>query len=240
MSLTCFNEDGIELVIDTVTGEVFVTQRGYARMSGKAASTITKKCRSKSLKSAKITTNGGYQNVMLIPLDIIFVWLKEDENYNVLAKIINLLMRKNIAVPSIVTERPKPTSKKGVRGYIYMFGTVCSEEAIFKNGCDFVKIGFSQNPIKRFKTINEVVPTPMVIVDILKNCYLIEELKFHQENNLHRIKGEWYSWAIKHEYKEFFKDKISVIEDAKYSPYRTYKIDSDNEESLCDAFGIYW
>ena len=39
-SLQRFDHDGIELIINTETGESFASISGYARMSGKAQSTI--------------------------------------------------------------------------------------------------------------------------------------------------------------------------------------------------------
>lgn len=40
-NLTRFENDGVELVIDTKTGEAFATQAGYVRMSGKSKSTVS-------------------------------------------------------------------------------------------------------------------------------------------------------------------------------------------------------
>jgi hypothetical protein len=42
-NLTRFDRDGIEIIIDLNTGESFASISGYARMSGKAMSTISER-----------------------------------------------------------------------------------------------------------------------------------------------------------------------------------------------------
>jgi hypothetical protein len=84
-SLTVFKQDGIELVIDTMTGEAFATQAGYCRMSGVAKDTISKRMSRgykgvdiTGFKMAEIFTGGGLQGVALIPADTVFDWLLKD------------------------------------------------------------------------------------------------------------------------------------------------------------------
>lgn len=81
-SLTRFEtEDGIELVIDTVTGESFATVSGYARMSGKDKSTISRRLQGvdpTELKDAEIQTAGGLQGVVLLPGKLVRKWLLKD------------------------------------------------------------------------------------------------------------------------------------------------------------------
>lgn len=76
------SSDGIELVINMRTGEAFATQAGYARMSGKDTSTISRRVSkgvaSESIKKAEIQTAGGLQGVALIPANIVFDWLFDD------------------------------------------------------------------------------------------------------------------------------------------------------------------
>jgi hypothetical protein len=74
-------ESGIELVIDTVTGEAFATQSGYVRMSGVAKNTISMRLKGfnlEELKTAQMETAGGLQGVQLIPANLIFKWLLKD------------------------------------------------------------------------------------------------------------------------------------------------------------------
>lgn len=83
MNLTRFEtNDGVELVIDTQTGEAFATQAGYVRMSGKSKSTVSdrvsKGVRLGDVKEDEIQTAGGLQGVRLIPADIVYDWLFED------------------------------------------------------------------------------------------------------------------------------------------------------------------
>lgn len=83
MNLARFEtEDGVELVIDTQTGETFATQRGYARMSGRDPSTISRRCAklddSKAIKNSEIDTGYGFKVVALIPADLVYDWMFED------------------------------------------------------------------------------------------------------------------------------------------------------------------
>ncbi len=83
-NLTRFDNDGIELVIDTQTGEAFASQAGYARMSGVNYTTIKKRVErikggdSFVLKTAEIQTAGGLQEVTLLPADLIYEWAFQD------------------------------------------------------------------------------------------------------------------------------------------------------------------
>ena len=80
-SLQRFDQDGIELIINTETGESFATVRGYARMSGKTHTTILRRLKvvdSDVLNHAQIQTAGGLQGGALIPEDLICQWLPKD------------------------------------------------------------------------------------------------------------------------------------------------------------------
>lgn len=81
ISLQRFDKDGIELIIDTQTGESFASISGYARMSGKAQSTISGRLathRNEALKTAEILTTTGLKTVRLISEDLICQWLPKD------------------------------------------------------------------------------------------------------------------------------------------------------------------
>lgn len=82
-SLTRFQtEDGIELVIDTQTGESFTTEAGYVRMSNKpkttVASRVQKGVRDGIVKTSEIVTARGLQGVRLIPASLVFKWAIRD------------------------------------------------------------------------------------------------------------------------------------------------------------------
>nr|QNL31596.1 MAG: hypothetical protein [Bacteriophage sp.] len=80
-SLQRFDHDGIELIINTETGESFATVRGYARMSGKTHTTILRRLKvvtPEVLNHAQIQTAGGLQGGALIPEDLICQWLPKD------------------------------------------------------------------------------------------------------------------------------------------------------------------
>lgn len=94
-----FDHDGIELIINTETGESFATVRGYARMSGKIPSTISRRLtmsgkvlRCECLDQAQIETAGGLQGVALIPEDLICQWLIKD-NHELALKVMRLGVR---------------------------------------------------------------------------------------------------------------------------------------------------
>ena len=80
-SLQRFDHDGIELIIDTQTGESFATVRGYARMSGKTHTTILRRLKlvdPDALNHAQILTTTGLKTGALIPEDLICQWLPKD------------------------------------------------------------------------------------------------------------------------------------------------------------------
>ena len=87
MNLTRFEtKDGIELIIDTQTGESFATQAGYARMSGKSKSTISERMsrgvRLGDIIEAEIQTAGGLQDVKLVSFSLLIDWLMADYHQN--------------------------------------------------------------------------------------------------------------------------------------------------------------
>ena len=96
-SLQRFDHDGIELIINTQTGESFATVRGYARMSGKTHTTILRRLtmsglREKGLEQAQIETASGLRTVALIPEDLICQWLIKD-NHELALKVMQLGVR---------------------------------------------------------------------------------------------------------------------------------------------------
>lgn len=92
-----FDKDGIELIIDTQTGESFASQAGYARMSGVEYSTIRKRTERlgvtfEPLKRSQIETVDGFRSVTLIPEDLICQWLVRD-NPELALKVMQLGVR---------------------------------------------------------------------------------------------------------------------------------------------------
>ena len=81
MNLTRFDNDGIELLINTQTGEAFSTQAGYARMSGLSQQAVNKRCRGYNqdeLQSFEIDLGHGLQGYNLIPAKLVYRWLIKD------------------------------------------------------------------------------------------------------------------------------------------------------------------
>ena len=94
-SLQRFDHDGIELIINTETGESFATVRGYARMSGKTHTTILRRLKvvtPEVLNHAQIQTAGGLQQSMLIPINIVTSMLLSDYNQTPTQKLFESLV----------------------------------------------------------------------------------------------------------------------------------------------------
>jgi phage antirepressor YoqD-like protein len=77
-SLQRFDQNGIELIIDTQTGESFATAKGYSRMSGKDYDTVKKRCQRGGLLTAEVPTEQGFRWGTLITEDLISEWLPKD------------------------------------------------------------------------------------------------------------------------------------------------------------------
>lgn len=74
-------EGGVELLIDTVTGEAFSSISAYARMSGLSKQAISQRLKGVNqteLKMTEIETPGGLQGVKLLTEDLISEWLPKD------------------------------------------------------------------------------------------------------------------------------------------------------------------
>ncbi|WP_414579126.1 hypothetical protein [Anabaena sp. CCY 9402-a] len=72
-NLTSYCQDGLEIFIDNATGESFASINGYARMSGRDKSTISRRLEGVApelVKKAEVLTAGGLQGVALISEDI--------------------------------------------------------------------------------------------------------------------------------------------------------------------------
>ena len=83
-SLTRFDKGGIELIINTATGEAYASQIGYARMSGVNYSTVKKRIERlkggdiNTFETAEIQTAGGLQVVTLLSADLVYDWMFDD------------------------------------------------------------------------------------------------------------------------------------------------------------------
>lgn len=113
-NLARFDHDGIELLINTETGESFATVSGYARMVGKNQTTISKRLKGMnktpekqvqtqtrggvqgyeflSGKEVQVETTQGLQTVTLIGEDLICEWLPKD-NHDMASKVLRLGVR---------------------------------------------------------------------------------------------------------------------------------------------------
>lgn len=100
--LICIKSKGIEIAINPVTGDQFVTIAGYSRLSGLSNGTIRQRCRrmakrqlenpnsteyklktkplkwSDALESIQLDTGRGVFKTLLIPMDKVAIWIKKD------------------------------------------------------------------------------------------------------------------------------------------------------------------
>lgn len=98
----CIKNNGVEIAIDTATGDQYITIAGYSRLSGLSNGTVRQRCRrmikkqlqhlnnseskiaskplrwSDALESVKLDTGRGVFKTLLIPMDKIAVWIKKD------------------------------------------------------------------------------------------------------------------------------------------------------------------
>lgn len=80
-NLSAFNNDGLEILINTDTGESFCSVSGYARMSGKDKSTISRRLGNVAIqlqKTAEIQTPKGLRTVAVVSEDLISEWIVDD------------------------------------------------------------------------------------------------------------------------------------------------------------------
>ncbi|MCW5315615.1 hypothetical protein GTQ43_20905 [Nostoc sp. KVJ3] len=113
-NLVAYNNDGLEIYIDNISGEAFASISSYARMSGLSQQAISKRVKAhnfKEMKTAEIQTRGGTQAHNLLTEDIIADWIVRD-NPDVAAQFLKLGIRKfmhTLAGYSQAQEKP-PTS----------------------------------------------------------------------------------------------------------------------------------
>ncbi|GIW59474.1 MAG: hypothetical protein KatS3mg087_0540 [Patescibacteria group bacterium] len=95
MAIVPFKNDGIEVYIDNATGESYCSVNGYSRMSQKAVSTISERCkgvRECGIKTAQVQTAKGLQSIRLVSEDLIAEWLPKD-NPSMTTKLLKLGVR---------------------------------------------------------------------------------------------------------------------------------------------------
>lgn len=94
-SLQRFDKDGIELLIDSITGESFASASGYARMANKDQSTISRRLKGmheEGVKHGETLTTTGVKTIALVNEDLIAEWLPKD-NPSLASQLIKLGVR---------------------------------------------------------------------------------------------------------------------------------------------------
>lgn len=94
MNLVPYKKDGIEIYVDTTTGESFCSIRGYARMANLSDTAIRKRITANQidLKMAEVHTPQGLRTANLISEDLIVEWLPKD-NHEMASKLMRLGVR---------------------------------------------------------------------------------------------------------------------------------------------------
>lgn len=94
-NLQRYDNDGIEIFVNTETGESCASVSGYARMAGKDKSTISRRLGAVAdtpAKTAEIQTATGFKTVSLVTEDLIAGWLPKD-NPEMATKLMKLGVR---------------------------------------------------------------------------------------------------------------------------------------------------
>ena len=180
-NLQTFNKDGLELIINTETGESFASVSGYARISGKDKSTISRRLESVAeslVNKAEIETVKGFQSVALISEDLIVTWLPKDN-------------------PEMATKM----MKAGVRMFLHtLAGYKVKSTAIEPKSQAELILMYAQELVKHEKRVDGIEREVNLLRE--ENQLLKEKLKTHdleiQANSceLDRFKngqGYWYT-----------------------------------------------
>ena len=185
-NLERFDSNGIELIINTTTGESFASKRGYARMAEKDESTIRRRLKAvckNSIITAQIPTAGGLQVTDLIPMDLVINWLLSDKP-SLLPNLINTIQKstgKIYHVPKSKVIKPNKPRK----GFIYL---------IQVGELDIVKIGYSNNPIKRLNDL-QISHYETLSIIATKRGNREKELHLHKKFKDDHIRGEWFRFS---------------------------------------------
>jgi hypothetical protein len=207
MSLSVFNNDGLELVVNTDTNEAFATVSGYARMSGISKSAISRRVAKRQFEGvnqndifqAEIQTAGGLQRAaLLIPAEIVFEWMVDDNPR--LAKVMGKaganLFNLDVAVrvddgdvqplpnKKEKARKPYPNKKeKAQKPYVYF---------ILDDSSQNVKIGKSDSPEERLKNLQTANASNLILLKTTKN---FTEKYVHDKFSHIRIRGEWFRYT---------------------------------------------
>lgn len=200
-NLQRYDNDGFELVINTVTGESFATVSGYARMVGLTKQAISKRLGTvnpETTKTAEILTQTGYKKATLIPENLIAKWIVRD-NPELATKMLLRGVRKYLHSTVNHGNSDNTVSEVGLDGlefppslhngecYVYIF-----EDAVNR----VIKVGISNNLVQRHIALENGSGRSLdlmywALYPTRKQANLIE-LGIHNNLNKYRTKGEWF------------------------------------------------
>lgn len=194
-NLIAYNNDGLEIYIDKVTGETFASISSYARMSGlskQAISNRSKTVNSQYSKRAEIVTTTGNKTVNLLTEDIVAEWIIKD-NPTIAVQFLKLGIRKfmhtlaGYSQPQslgVSTQLPPITSAKLVK--------LTNEITTITNRIDELKQLLSQEELKlqdaKFAQVKEAEVYKAANPEALKAALLCDEIlkKAKQDNPFRR------------------------------------------------------
>lgn len=195
MNLQQFNKDGIEVFVDTTSGETFASIRGYARMSGKPESNIRyrlkKGAQELKLKTAQIQTASGVQGAQLLTEDFIAEWLPKD-NPEMATQVLKLGVRFFIhAIANFKQEAATPTPESPVSNSALL--AMEFEMSLVQMKITLEKLKQENQLAQQQLTVAEPV-IPEVVIPALAIAELPENFN-HQQFML-----EVYNWMYVHHY----------------------------------------
>jgi hypothetical protein len=182
LSLTRFDQDGLELFIDENTGRAFASIRATARMCGVQPSTISRWVQGVAeikVKEAEIQAASGNQRATLIPGEILLKVL--------LAK--NPPMAKKLLETKVVNMENLPDLSLGIKKKAPTQGVYFIQCTKTKA----VKIGISNNPLRRLSALQTGYPFDLILLRVIKTPAprKLEKLLHKKMEDFH-LRGEWF------------------------------------------------
>lgn len=126
--------------------------------------------------------------------------------------------------------------------YLCVFGTVLDDDDYNTVGAKLVYVCHSNNPLITFDSLNQLIPTPLVIIDVFEDVSLETEEYIHSQLDGYRNKnkGKWYTPVVVTFISQYLEDigKLNVIN--AFDKYRVYNVDNFDNDSKIDVFGTYY
>ena len=182
-------QNGVEILIDTVTSESFASVRGYARMSGKSLSTISRRLNdtvTSKLRTEDINTSGGSQKTVLIPEQLFCRWIIKDNPVAAMTLSNYYATNGNKKACDILSASAKvlPIIARHIKGCIYV---------LYDSNNQAYKVGFTTEIAKRLKAHKTSNPFLELVMQFDRKLIENEQL-LHRQLKKYKVAGtsEWY------------------------------------------------